>query len=107
MCDKLKRRNVSGDDVVMADSNPIFRQANQNMNMRSSEGFGRIGITEQLAKMMSPNHKGRGQNVLWFDGRIKFIRVRVINGDDIYLLDGVDEYSCKEIPSENDIFMVP
>ncbi len=107
MCDKLQHRNLSGDVVVMADANPIFRQAPQQTNMRSYQGVGKIGITEQLAKMMSPNHSGRGQNVLRFDGSVKFIRVRLVNGDDIYLLKGVDEYSGKEVPIQNDIFVVP
>jgi prepilin-type processing-associated H-X9-DG protein len=33
----------------------------------------------------SPNHGGRGQNVLYTDGHVAFRTVRRVNGDDLYL----------------------
>lgn len=45
--------------------------------------FGRTGPYKSDAH--SPNHAGRGQNVLFSDGHVRFLKARHWSGDDIYL----------------------
>jgi len=96
--------------VVMGDMNPIFRRIPQCGNTiynKLSEPE-KVILSEQLKKMSSPNHSGRGQNVLYSDGSVVFIKQRTVDGDDIFTLRGVDTYTGTETPADkNDIFLVP
>jgi prepilin-type processing-associated H-X9-DG protein len=65
-------------------------------------------LTDQLKKMCSPNHGARGQNVLYCDGSVEYVKQRIVNGDDIFTIRGVEAYTGTEMPlDENDIFLVP
>jgi len=61
----------------------------------------------------SRNHRGRGQNVLYSDGSVRFIKIRLVANDDIFALsDGMcrgDELSEREVlpTHEADIFLAP
>jgi prepilin-type processing-associated H-X9-DG protein len=70
--------------------------------------FEKLLLNEQLKQMMSQNHQGRGQNILYCDGSVKYIRERVLNGDDIFTVNGVDAYTGREVPADqNDTFLAP
>jgi hypothetical protein len=46
--------------------------------------------------------------VLFCDGGVEFIETRQYQGDDIYTVRGVEEYTGREVPAdENDTFLVP
>jgi hypothetical protein len=61
------RRDLGDHVSIMADRPPRERE------------------TPQWQVLNSPNHAGLGQNVLYLGGHVRFVRDRVIGGDDIYL----------------------
>ena len=93
-----------GRQVIIADVSPIFA------NVSSSEKALNINICEALLKQNSPNHGGRGQNVLFCDGSVAFIKNRYvdISLDDIYTIQNTQTYHGVELPtSEADTFLAP
>jgi hypothetical protein len=94
--------------IIIADRNPIFANIPQDSDHYKLDQFTKILLSEELKKMMSPNHNTKGQNILHCDGSVEFIHDRIVNGDDIYTIEGVDEYSGCEVPhNNNDIFLAP
>jgi hypothetical protein len=103
------RKNANGKllcrKVIMADMNPLF----ENLPEDFSKQF-RVQLTRRLLTLNSMNHNRRGQNVLFGDGHIKFIKSRSIgiSEDDIYTLQDTDVYQGCEVPScETDFFLAP
>jgi hypothetical protein len=91
--------------VIMADMNPLF----ENLPEDFSKQF-RLQLNRTLLTLNSINHKRRGQNVLFGDGHIQFLKTRFINlsEDDIYTLQHTDIYQGCEVPScETDFFLAP
>jgi prepilin-type processing-associated H-X9-DG protein len=89
----------------MADMNPLFENLPEDLPKQF-----RLQLTRTLLTLNSINHKRRGQNVLFGDGHIKFLKSRFIgiSEDDIYTLQDTDEYLGCEVPSrENDFFLAP
>ena len=93
-----------GRQVIIADMSPIFA------NVSSSEKALIINISDALLKQNSPNHGGRGQNVLFCDGSVAFTKNRYvdISLDDIYTIQNTQTYHGVELPaSEADAFLAP
>jgi len=91
--------------VIMADMNPLFESLPDDF----SKQF-RVQLTRTLLTLNSINHNRRGQNVMFGDGHIKFIKSRFIgiSEDDIYTLQDTDVYQGCEVPScETDFFLAP
>jgi hypothetical protein len=89
--------------VLMADWNPLF----EDMPEDYSKSF-QMRLTPRLLKLNSINHKRRGQNVLFRDGRVEYMRTRLIGADDIFTLQDTDVYKGCEVPScETDSFLAP
>jgi len=89
----------------MADMNPLF----ENLPEDFSKEF-RLQLDKTLLTLNSMNHNRRGQNVLFGDGRVEFIKKRFIGitRDDIYTLQDTDVYQGCEVPSRaNDFFLAP
>jgi hypothetical protein len=90
---------------ILSDSNPIFDNG-------AAVTF-KKRLDQAIMRANSKNHRGRGQNVLYHDGSVKFIRIRLIAEDDIFTLrEGMncgDEVDDSEmLPSrEADIFLAP
>ncbi|MCK5172910.1 MAG: hypothetical protein KAR47_05930, partial [Planctomycetes bacterium] len=107
MCDKAVKRQKAGYlTAFMADSNPIFENITTKGN--SPDEFTKIMLTRELKSIMSRNHKGRGQNVLFSGGSALFNNNRIVLNDDIFTVKGKDTYRGTELPSdENDIFLAP
>lgn len=112
-CDKnsniLQRRRR----IIASDINPVFVSVfdklpcQKNVYSRMTQ-FDRLKLNEQLMQSLSASHRQRGQNILFCDGSVEYIKDRVINGDDMFTLEGVNEYTGLERPaSENDIFLAP
>jgi len=90
--------------VIIADMSPIFA------NVSASEKELIVNVSDALLKRNSPNHGGRGQNVLFCDGSVAFVKGRTVDVslDDIYTIQGKQTYQGVELPaSEADAFLAP
>ena len=109
LCDKNNSLTKRSRKIIASDMNPIFQRISFDVSsyQKLSE-FERVQLNEQLRRMMSLNHRKNGQNVLYCDGTVEFVDMRVINGDDIFTIKGVDVYTGKETPCDvDDVFLVP
>ncbi|MCI0498856.1 MAG: hypothetical protein L0Y36_04130 [Planctomycetales bacterium] len=95
--------------IIAGDLNPVFRKILFQQNTyRQRDEFEQVLLDEELKKILSDNHRCRGQNILYSDGSIEFTKSRIINGDDIFTIHGVDIYIGREIPaSVLDTFLTP
>ncbi|NQT01477.1 MAG: hypothetical protein HQ580_05615, partial [Planctomycetes bacterium] len=91
--------------VIMADMNPLFEKLPEDFSKKF-----RLQLNRALLTLNSINHNRRGQNVLFGDGHIEFLKTRFIgiSEDDIYTLQDTDIYQGCEVPScETDFFLAP
>lgn len=91
--------------VLIADLSPLFESLPEDYSKSL-----RLTLNKELLTRNSINHKRRGQNVLYGDGRAEFIKTRHagILDDDIYTLQNVDIYEGREVPTcETDFFLAP
>ena len=90
-------------NVIMADWNPLFEGLPEDF----SEQFS-LRLNKKLLSLNSINHNRRGQNVLFGDGRVEFLKTRFIDTDDIFTLQDTDVYQGCEAPScVTDFFLAP
>ncbi|MFC1738635.1 hypothetical protein ACFL1G_06270 [Planctomycetota bacterium] len=104
-CPATKIQQTSGDHALIADLNPLFEELPEDYS-----GQLKRKLTDQLAKRNSINHNRRGQNVLFCNGAVKFIKTRHTNitEDDIFTLRDTEIYTGVEVPSsEEDAFLAP
>lgn len=104
-CRKRTNGKLRCRKVIMADMNPLF----ENLTEDLPKEF-RLQLNRTLLNLNSINHNRRGQNVLFRDGHIKFLKTRFIgiSEDDIYTLQDTDVYQGCEVPScETDFFLAP
>jgi prepilin-type processing-associated H-X9-DG protein len=90
--------------VIIADMSPIF------VNASAAEKELNVKLSDLLLKANSPNHGGRGQNVLFCDGSVVFTKTRYVEVslDDIYTIQNMHTYQGVEVPaSESDAFLAP
>jgi hypothetical protein len=89
--------------VIMSDWNPLFEKLPDDFSKQLN-----LRLNKQLLSLNSNNHKRRGQNVLFGDGRVEFRKTRLIGTDDIFTLRDTDVYQGCEAPScETDFFLAP
>ncbi len=96
--------------ILLGDLNPVFEQVFDKGGKRvcMPDKPTKILIEVQLSRIMSANHAGRGQNLLFGDGSSDFKKTRNIFGDDIYTIRDAQSYSGCEVPcDEEDIFLAP
>jgi len=96
--------------VIMGDMNPVFRSIPtcENDIFAKMNEFEKVLLTQNLKQMSSTNHNCKSQNVLYNDGSVETIKTRVVNGDDIFTIQGIDSYGGTEMPTiETDVFLVP
>jgi len=104
-CTKSTKPHLRSRKVLISDLSPLF----ENLPYNYSEPFS-LELDEKLLHLNSINHKRRGQNVLFSDGTVKFIKNRHtdISDDDIFTLQGTTTYHGCEVPSrETDTFLAP
>ena len=92
--------------VLMADLSPLFEKLPDD----HSKPFKPLHLNPELLILNSINHKRRGQNVLFGDGRVEFLKTRHtgISKDDIFTLQDTDIYQGCEVPSSaTDSFLAP
>jgi prepilin-type processing-associated H-X9-DG protein len=93
----------TGRKVIISDMNPIFAE----LPPLSQQNLAIQNLAELLRKN-SPNHAGRGQNILFCDGSVTFFKTRTVNNDDIFTLQNAQTYQGTELPtSEKDAFLAP
>ena len=105
MCDKLKSQSQAGRTVLMSDLNPLF----ENLYPKNAISF-KLKLDEELASINSINHNRRGQNVLFHNGGVKFVKTRRLGAemDDIFTLQDTRIYQGTEVPScDTDSFLAP
>ena len=89
--------------VVMADWNPLFEELPSDFDKPLQ-----LQLTREMLSRNSLNHKRHGQNILFGDGGVSFLKTRLIGTDDIFTLQNTDVYQGCELPScETDFFLAP
>jgi len=102
-CSQTRNGKLFCRNVIMADWNPLFEEMPEDF----SKPFN-LRLDRKLLSLNSVNHKRRGQNILFGDGRVEFLKTRFIGTDDIFTLQDTDIYQGCEAPShENDFFLAP
>jgi hypothetical protein len=103
-CRTTKSGNLQCRKVIMADLSPLFEEL---PNFDSSL---RVRLDKELLTINSSGHNRRGQNVLFRDGHVEFLKTRHTSDahDDIFTLQDTDIYHGVEVPScETDFFLAP
>ncbi len=98
---------LTGRKPIIADLNPIFENANIPNNLL---GKFSVVVNDKLLNSNSSNHAGRGQNVLFSDGCVNFLKNRHagVSMDDIFTLQNTRRYRGVELPAcESDAFLAP
>jgi len=104
-CSKSTKPHLPSRKVLISDLSPLFENLSEDYNKPFSLELDRTLLTRN-----SINHKRRGQNILFSDGTVKFIKSRHtdISDDDIFTLQGTTTYHGCETPScESDTFLAP
>ncbi len=86
----------AADLPILSDDNPLFADGLPLFDAR------RLGIGDP-AQSNSHAHRSAGQNILTLDGRVKWTTTpnSGVNGDNIWTLEDVDEYTGQEGPSKS------
>jgi prepilin-type processing-associated H-X9-DG protein len=99
-----------GRRVIISDLSPVFEKA----PCSPSNNEFIVNLTDELLKRNSSNHSGRGQNALFCDGSVKFVKTRHVDVslDDIFTIQesGLPRraYTGTEMPtSDIDAFLAP
>jgi prepilin-type processing-associated H-X9-DG protein len=103
-CKTTKGGNLQCRKVIMADLNPLFEE------LPNFDSTFKIRLDKELLTINSSSHNRRGQNVLFGDGHIEFLKTRHTSDahDDIFTLQDTDIYHGVEVPScETDFFLAP
>jgi prepilin-type processing-associated H-X9-DG protein len=104
-CDNMTSGKLLCRKVLMADWNPLFEQIPEDFTKQLQ-----LRLNRALLTLNSNNHNRRGQNVLFGDGSVEFLKTRFagISDDDIFTLQDTDIYHGCEVPScETDFFLAP
>lgn len=108
VCDKTGSQ-TKGTDVLMADMNPLAERFPSDYSKPLE-----IRLDEDILRSNSVNHGGDGQNVLFNDGSVRFMRTRLVGQDlldDIFMLQSMTlgtEISGCELPDcDTDAFLAP
>jgi len=102
-CRQTRNGTLLCRNVIMSDWNPLFEELPDDFSKQLN-----LRLNKKLLTLNSINHNRRGQNVLFGDGRVEFLKTRFIGTDDIFTLQDTDVYQGCEAPScETDFFLAP
>lgn len=104
-CDKSKMKSPIRRKALIADLNPLFERLPKDYSNQL-----RLKLDEALSAVNSTNHNRCGQNILFCDGSVEFVKKRHIGimADDIFTLRDTQIYQGIEVPScESDAFLAP
>jgi len=108
VCIKSQGKCMVSGEPLMADLNPIF----ENLPEKPTWEI-KLRLTDKLLTINSTNHRGQGQDILFGDGTVTFVKIRRIGAaaDDIFTLQEMSrgfEVRGDEMPScETDIILAP
>jgi len=105
MCNKPKAGYALDPKVLISDLNPLFERLPNTYSRPLN-----LQLNKDLLNLNSINHNRRGQNVLFYDGSVRFKKTRHIGivADDIFTLQNTDVYQGVEVPTcETDAFLAP
>ena len=105
ICDQPVTFDLIKSKVLISDLNPLFEKLPADFNVPLN-----IKLDPKLLTRNSPNHRGKGQNVLFGDGSVHFMPTRKIGleNDDIFTLRNTEVYQGIETPAcANDAFLAP
>jgi len=105
MCKKPTKKSLLGQKVLISDLNPLFERLPHSYSKPL-----KLRLSKNLLTLNSINHNRRGQNILFGDGSVKFVKIRRIGiaEDDIFTLQDTQIYEGCEVPSlETDAFLAP
>jgi len=95
---QAQRLSQSNRIAVLADKNPMFQRVNSQLAYRKD-------IDPDSASFA---HGGYGQNIVLADGSVVWSVRPIVNGDNIWLANGIDQYDGTESPvGLTDTFLVP
>jgi len=103
-CNKTTNKSTNR-KVLVADLSPLFENLPKDYN-----GQLKLELSKEQLTINSINHNRRGQNVMYCDGNVQFIKSRhaTISNDDIFTLRNITVYHGSEVPGcETDIFVAP
>ena len=108
-CNKNADPLLCGRKIIASDLNPVFQKIRCDRSIfQKMDEFAKLELDAQLKQSLSANHRGRGQNLLYGDGSVSYVQSRVVNGDDIFTVSGVDIYTGREVPTgKDDVFLAP
>ena len=104
-CQRTRSGKLMCRKVLMADRNPLFEKLPEDFT-----GEFQLHLSRESLTLNSNNHNRRGQNVMFGDGHVEFLKTRFIGiaKDDIFTLQDTDVYQGCEVPScETDFFLAP
>jgi len=107
-CAKFDSAKMQGRKILVADLNPLFENLPDDFS-----GSLRIRLNDRLFRLNSINHNRRGQNALFRDGSVTFLKTRTtgISQDDIFTLQemqpGCEVRGCEWPSCETDAFLAP
>ena len=105
--EKAIRLSDGSQCILLSDRSPVFEDCYTTSSTRTNT-IGQVRVNEELLKRLSSNHNRKGQNLLFGDGSVRFMKVRVMGDDDIYTIKGVLIYKGQETPREpEDVFLAP
>lgn len=106
ICDQNQKAWPTTSTALMADLNPVFEGFDY-IDKKSAP----VKLSDKLLRANSKNHRGKGQNVMFSDGSVEFVKQRTVglDNDDIFTVQNVvDAYQGVEVPScLTDTFLVP
>lgn len=105
ICEQSPSVSSLGRKLIISDMNPLFESLPTDFGQPL-----KLRMDDRLLKLNSRNHQRGGQNVLFSDSSVQFVKTRRvgINDDDIFTLRGTDLYEGCEMPTcEADDFMAP
>lgn len=105
ICNKASGEQRPSVTVLLSDQNPLFERLPIGRGGKLN-----LKIDDLLSRVNSSNHSGRGQNVLFCDGAVRFKKTRRIgiSKDDIFTLKNTKVYRGTEMPvCTTDAFLAP
>jgi len=103
-CYKAPAQTNLSQKAMLSDLNPLFENLPEDFEQFVLE------LNKELENLNSINHRRRGQNILFYDGHVEFVKTRFVgvDNDDIFTLQNILSYSGCETPScETDAFLAP
>ncbi len=105
ICEQPPSVSSLGRKLIISDMNPLF----ENLPTDFTQPLN-LPLDDRLLKLNSINHQRKGQNVLFSDGSVQYVKTRRVgaDNDDIFTLRGTSFYEGCEVPTcDTDDFMAP